>query len=585
MPPRLRVHPLKRSLFLSAIALFVGSLPLITGCGEQGAATPPATSGSNRAELAQTPTEPAWFSECAKESGVDWTHRSGANREQLYFPEIVCGGAALFDADRDGDLDLYLVQGGRASAPGGESGANALYFNRGDGTFEDRTAASGAAGRGYGMGVAANDFDRDGDIDLYISNAGDNLLLLNNGDGTFREAPNAQGAKGSGLTASVAFFDLEGDGDLDLFVTEYVRWSPISELKCSGSSAGADYCQPNNYKAETADQLYRNDGGQFVDITESSGIAAAKGYGLGVVTGDFDGDGRIDVFVANDGTHNNHWYQTRPGFFEERGLRIGTAVNLSGRIEAGMGVAALDLDGDLDLDLFLTHLHQESNTLYLNEGSYFDDATDRFGLGGSSLPFTGFGLGFHDFDQDADLDLFIANGRVGRPLGKTPTQDPYAEPNLLYVNDGKRFTPHPMAGGTATREIFTSRGAAFGDLDNDGDLDVVVVNRDAPVSILRNERGGDSGHHWIGFDVRDGSASFAHGARVRITAGGVTQTRVIDPHSSYLSSNDSRALFGLGPAETLELVEVTFADGTVESFEVGAVDRYVTLRRGEGKKP
>ena len=570
------------------LALTLLTVLFLTGCGgESPTPTPVSPNPTQTNESSpETPAEPAWFVEVAQSIGVDWVHRSGANREKLlYLPEIVCGGAALFDADRDGDLDLYLVQGGLAATPGSPASKNAYYVNQGDGTFVDRTEASGAAASGYGMGVAANDLDGDGDIDLYLSNAGDNIVLLNDGDGTFTEARDALGATGSGLTASVAFFDLEGDGDLDLFVTEYVGWTPLSEFKCSGSRTGGDYCQPNNYQAETADRLYRNDDGRFVDISRAAGIHEAQGYGLGVVTGDFDGDGRLDVFVANDGTHNHHWYQTSPGVFEERGLRFGTAVNLAGRVEAGMGVAAVDVDGDLDLDLFLSHLHQESNTLYLNEGSYFEDATDRYGLGGSSLPYTGFGLGFYDFDGDADLDLFVANGRVMRPVRETQTSDPYAEPNLLYVNDGKRFVPHSKEGGTDTPLILTSRGVSFGDIDNDGDIDAVVVNRDAPVSILRNVRGDDAAEHWVGFSVRDGEAAFAHGARVQVIAGGKAQSRTIDPHSSYLSSNDARAHFGLGAATAIDPVRVTYADGTVEVFEVPAIDRYVPLVRGEGSKP
>ena len=565
---------------VAMITVTIGCTPSDSKAPTKGA-TPPESTGSGSSSEGLASTSP-WFEEAAAEVGLDFQHVSGADRSKLYIPEIVCGGVALLDYDNDGDLDVYCVQGGRAPSPQVEASANHLYRNRGDGTFEDVTQEAGAAALGYGMGCAANDVDRDGDIDIYVSNAGSNVFLVNQGNGTFLEASDVLGADAPGLTASAAFFDYDADGDLDLCVTEYVGWTPSSDLSCTATRSGHDYCQPNNYQAPTADHLFRNDGGRFVEVTAEVGMSNAKGNGLGVVSGDFDCDGRLDLFIANDGTHNHLWYQTEPGKFEERGLRSGTAVNQSGRVEAGMGVAAVDIDGDEDLDLFLSHLLQESNTLYLAKDGYYEDATDRYGLGGSSIPHTGFGLGFFDFDLDGDLDLFIANGRVMQPIENVPANDPYQEENLLYENTGSKFRVLEPKGGSSPPLIATSRGAAFGDLDGDGDTDIVVINRDGALSYLRNRREQLSDRHWVMFEVRDGTGAFAQHARVTIQAGDKQQTRVIDPHSSYLSSNDPRAAFGLGEATSITSVTVRWADGTEEGFAPPAIDARHSLVRGTG---
>ncbi len=524
-----------------------------------------------------------WFEEVAASIGIDFLHVSGADpTTRLYLPEIVCGGVALLDYDGDGNLDVYLVQGGRVGVADDAQPPNRLYRNRGDGTFEDVTEAANAGAIGYGMGCAAGDVDSDGDLDIYITNAGRNALLLNDGDGTFTLAPDAWGAGDAGLNASAAFFDYDRDGDLDLVVTNYVIWTIESELSCHSPHVNWDYCHPKNYQAPSVDHLYRNDGGHFVDVTVELGIDKAVGNGLGVATGDFDGDGRLDFFIANDKTNNNHWYQTADGRFVERGLSGGTAVNLSGGVEAGMGVAAFDVDGDQDLDLFLSHLRMETNTLYVNEGTYFDDGTDRYGLGASSIPSTGFGLGFADFDLDGDLDLYIANGMVGQLEGTKDLPDPYAEPNLLYSQEDGKFVAVQPTGGTVPTISRTSRGAAFGDLDNDGDIDIVVANRDAAPSVLRNRASESAARHWIVFDVREKSGAPAQHAWVKIFAGGKAQTRFVDPYSSYCSSNDPRVHFGLGAAEQFENVVVRWFDGTTESFAGLAVDRFHRLTRGGG---
>ncbi len=532
-------------------------------------------SGSNPTRSVTTqaaPIGPAWFQEEAKASGLDFVHRSGANPEQLYFPEIVCGGVGLIDYDGDGQLDVYLVQGGeRISQTEDRVDPNRLYRNLGEGRFKDVTQETRTGHTGYGMGCAVADYDADGDPDLYVTNAGANVLYRNDA-GVFRDVTDSAGVGDPGLSSSAAFFDYDQDGDLDLYVVNYVRWSVDSEIDC-GSNQGPDYCQPNNYQSPAPDTLYRNNGdGTFTDVSVQAGIRKAFGNGLGVATGDFNGDGQLDIFVANDSDPNQHWIQGADGRFEDEALVQGTSVNLNGTPEAGMGVAAIDYDQDGDLDLFLSHLRAETNTFYLNVGTYFRDDSDALGLGASSRAYTGFGLGFADLNLDGRLDLFVANGKVMRHE-ETGQKDIYAEANLLYegVEQGLRALKAEEI--TSPVLIATSRGAGFGDLDNDGDIDIVVVNRDHPVHLLRNQsRERDLGHGII-LDIRDEQGLVAHHAIVRVYVGDRRFTRRVEPHYSYCSSNDPRLHFGLGSAEQIDSYEIEFRDGTTASGGPLAADR------------
>jgi len=339
-----------------------------------------------------------WFEDVADEAGVDFLHVR-ALTQRYWLPEIMSGGAAWLDYDNDGDPDLYLVQGGSLDPDDGPPPRNRLYRNT-DGIFEDVTDSSGTGHTGYGMGVAAGDYDRDGDLDFYVTNVGANVLYRNEGDGTFNDVSTSEGVDHPGWGASAAWLDFDLDGDLDLFVTNYVNWSPAQELECSDGGYERDYCHPRHFKAPAADVLYRNDGGRFTNVSETAGIWKARGYGLGVVSGDFNADGWPDLYVANDGMPNQLWINGGDGTFADRALITGTAVNLSGTAEAGMGVAVADLEDDGDLDLFVTHLRGETNTLYLNEGGIFEDVTAMTGLAAPSVALTGFGTGFVDFDND-----------------------------------------------------------------------------------------------------------------------------------------------------------------------------------------
>src|SRR4051812_36051369 len=435
----------------------------------------------------QTTAQP-WFEEIGARAGVGFVHQSG-HGQRHYLPEIMGGGAALFDMDNDGDLDLYLVQSGRlslerdglsqASTDPPVGSGNRLYRNRGDGTFEDVTDSSGAGTRGYGMGVTAGDFDNDGFTDLYVTSVGHNVLLRNDGRGHFVDVTAKAGVASSGWSTSAAFVDYDGDGALDLFVAHYLNWRPSAEVDCFSLTGVADYCSPASYDLPSAATLYHNNGdGTFTDVSARAGILAAVGNGLGVVAGDFNGDGRIDIFVANDRTPNLLWLNQGGGRFREAALTMGCALDQDGTAKSGMGVDAVDVDDDGDLDLLVVNLDGESDSFFRNQGRFFNDDTVTAGLRTASRRFTRFGMALLDFDNDGYLDLYEANGRVGRQ-SEVYSPDPYAEPSLLLRGfAGPRFEVIP-GGGTSSRLVAASRAAAFGDIDNDGGIDIVVVNRDS----------------------------------------------------------------------------------------------------------
>ncbi len=535
----------------------------------------------------------AWFEESAENLGVSFTHHTGHDGERFLMPESVAGGVALLDFDGDGWLDVYLVQSAGPVA-GEESEGNRLYRNRGDGTFEDVTAASRAGHRGYGMGASTGDFDGDGDVDLYVTNVGPNVLLRNEGNGTFTDVTVEAGVGDPGFGAGSAFFDFDGDGDLDLFVVSYIHWSEEEEIVCENRRGEPDYCDPLRYEAPAADRLYRNQGdGTFVDVSQQAGFHAAPANGLGILVDDFDGDGRSDLFVTNDRNPNQLWIQQDSGRFEDRAAMFGCAIDSTGRVKAGMGVSSADLDNDGDEEILVVNFGVESDSLFRNDGTHCTDITMLAKLHELSRTRTRFGVGFADFDNDGRLDLYEAAGRVVRfPMAlpgnlRLPQygDDPYAEPNVLVrgVSDpegGLFFEPVEPRGGTAESLAATSRAAAFGDLDNDGGMDLVVVNRDAPVHLLRNvvaDRGG-----WILFQVSERSGGTALGARLRLRLGERTLTRVVRTSYSYLAASDPRVHLGIGDASEVEAVTVTWIDGSSEAFGDFAAGQIVELRRGAG---
>jgi len=501
-------------------------------------------------------------------------------------PEMTAGGVALFDYDGDGDLDVLQIRNPRPG-PLDAAAPNLLLEQRSDGTFADVTADARIGDPGYGQGVAIGDVDNDGDLDVYVTNFGRDAFYRNNGDGTFVEASAEAGFSRVDWSTSASFFDYDRDGDLDLFVAHYVVYD--ESLVCQGLDGLRDYCGPQKFPA-TLDALYRNEGdGTFTDVTASAGIAR-PGRGLGVVTADLDRDGWVDIYVANDGEVNHLWINNGDGSFADEALMRGVGVNAYGAAEASMGVAVGDADGDARFDLFMTHLSGETNTLYrASEFAVFEDVSDRAGFGTIDLPYTGFGCGFFDYDNDGDLDIALANGRVkrgptvaGASLGRF--WSPYAEPNLLLRNDDNgRFADVSALAPDFSEPLEVSRGLAFGDLDGDGDVDVVLANLGGGLRVYRNDAAAPSAH-WLRVRAMTGPRD-ALGAEVTLSAAGKRMLRLVSAGYSYASSNEAVAHFGLGALDRVDALEVRWPDGDTERFEVPAVDRLITVRQGEGGSP
>ena len=524
----------------------------------------------------------AWFEEVAMERGIDFRFKSG-HREHFFMPEIMAGGAALLDMDNDGDLDAYLVQGGDLNDERGATPYNQLYRNLGAGQFENATAGSGADDRGYGMGVAAGDYDSDGDTDLFVTNVGPNVLLRSTGAGQFDEVTAAAGVGDGAWSASAAFVDYDRDGDLDLYATRYMNWSKEMEKDCRNPVGELDYCYPPIYEAQEPDLLYQNNGdGTFTDVSLAAGLHAAYGYGLGVVCGDFDGDGWTDIFVANDGSKNQLWVNQGDGTFVDQAQLRGCALDESGRAKAGMGVSAIDIDDDGTLDLLVVNLRQQTDSFFRNQGEYFTDATASVGLVWDRGAFARFGVGIHDFDNDSLLDLYAANGSIGRVTNYVQyAADPFAEPNLLFRGrPGTRFEEVLPRGGVGKPLIATSRAAAFGDVDDDGGVDVLIVNRDARAYLLHNvvkDRG-----NWVTMRILNQHGSDALGAVVTFDVAGVRKTREVRSAYSYQAANDPRIHVGLGAANTISRVIVRWPRGHRESFGAFSWGEQITLQWGRG---
>lgn len=525
-----------------------------------------------------------WFRECALAWGIDFEHSSGARPDRYLMPEIMGGGVALLDADRDGRLDVYLVNSGSLDEPG--QGANRLYLNHasesGPPNFDHRTGV--AADGGYGMGAAQGDVNGDGVVDLYVTNWGRNTLYRGDGVGGFTDVTERSGTGDTGWGTSAAFFDPDLDGDLDLYVANYLVWSPEGAIECRNEMGARDYCSPQSHFSPALDSFYRNAGdGTFTEASAESGIGSTPGTGLGVTIGDFDADGAPDLFVANDGMADFLWTGAGDGTFVDRALAAGCALDDSGVAKAGMGVVAADPDRDGDLDIVVCNLHKQSDSFFVNEGGRFRDRTLRAGLGAASRRFTRFGLGWIDFDHDGELDLYQANGRVMRQA-RNHTDDPYAEPNLVLRGLGNvRYETVENADGG---EVATSRAAAFGDLDGDGDVDVVVANRDARFHVFENVA--PKAGEWIGFDLLDARGAPALGARVEVVENGSSSAGErrygrCEPASSYQASNETRVHVGLGGRSTPSIAIVIWPDLSREEFGPLEVGRTHELVHGAGR--
>ncbi|NNF62371.1 MAG: hypothetical protein HKN06_13725, partial [Gammaproteobacteria bacterium] len=488
-------------------------------------------------------SEAPLFVDAAAQAGLEFMHEPG-DRGKLYIPEIASGGVALLDYDSDGDLDVFFPQSGFLGPPAIEPPVNALFENqleKGGLRFADATAGSGLETTGYSMGTAVGDYDGNGRPDLYITAFGSNFFFRNDSDGRFTDITATTDTDDPRWSSSAAFFDFDNDDDLDLFVSNYVSFSLSHNKKCRTATGEREYCAPDSYES-VPDRLFRNEAKGFQNISREAGLERAYGAGLGVAVANFNGDSQLDVYVANDGKPNQLWIGDGNGF-TERGLASGSAYNAEGMTEASMGVTAGDFDGDGDDDLFMTHLRNETNTLYENDGSAnFVDITQRTGVGTPGRRLTGFGTSWIDFDNDGLLDLFVANGAVISVPGQ---QGPFPlrEPNQLFRNIGNGFVDVSADAGPDVTVELVSRGAAFGDVDNDGDTDIVVVNANGPAQLLLNQIGNKAS--WIGIDLRPAGIPGYH-ARAAVAVGDKVLWRTSRRDGSYLSSSDPRILVGLG---------------------------------------
>jgi hypothetical protein len=522
-----------------------------------------------------------------QEAGIRFHHTDGSSGKH-YIVETLASGVLLLDFDEDADLDIYFVNGRPLppSPQGNAAAQNALYRQDAAGKFTDVTVEKAIPGTGFGSGGAAGDYDGDGDLDVYVCQYGPNALYRQNGKEagyTFTEVIKEAGCDDPRFSAGASFFDMDRDGDLDLYVTNYCQEDFKSEVPCKEGKVYR-YCAPNYYQPQ-GDSLFRNLGnGKFEDLTASSGIAAVPpGRGMGIVATDFNRDGWIDIYVANDGSENFLLKNLGNGKFADVAGDLGVALSANGDEQGSMGVDAGDYDRDGRLDLIVTNYQKQLNALYHWERDdlYLDLAMAR-GLGETSLPMVKWGTKFFDFDHDAWLDLFVANGHLEEHIHEYDQSSSYRQQSQLFRNQGGGvFKEVTGTAGPGLDQRFSSRGAAFGDLDNDGDIDIVVANSRERPSLLYNE-GGNRGS-WVMLELRGRRNRFAVGAFVRVTAGGITQVAEVHAGASYVSQNDLRLHFGLAGAEAVDRVEVQWQEGLRETFEKLPARKVHRLVEGTGQ--
>jgi hypothetical protein len=527
------------------------------------------------------------FNNITAQSGINFIH-AAAKTPSKYLLETMGGGVAIFDFDNDGRMDLFFTNGAALRQSMSKDDLpdktqprfwNRLFQQKPDGTFKDVTERAGLKGVGYSMGAAAADYDNDGFVDLFVSGYKADRLYHNNGDGTFSDVTAKLPKVNDGWSTSAGWFDYDHDGRLDLFIARYMEWDFESgSMFCGGPTALLRaYCHPDNFKGAANILLHQRSDGSFEDVSKSAGIADASGKGLGVAFADFDNDGWTDVFVANDSVHQSLYRNKGDGTFEDIAVISGAAYDEDGRTFAGMGVDTADFDNDGYVDVFITTLSNEKYALYRNNGDLsFTYVTNTTGVGQITLLNAGWGARFVDVDNDGLRDLFVAQSHVLDTVEKSTAYLKYKQPLLLMTNTGKGFVNVSATAGTAFNVPVAARGAAFGDLNNDGQVDAVVSMLDEAPVVLRNA---GTRHHWIGIEL-SGTKSNRNGIGARVTvmdAMGKKQIFDVGTAGSYLSSNDPRIVVGLENAKALRSVEVRWPSGCMQTITAPAIDRYLRI--------
>ena len=519
------------------------------------------------------------FNDESELQGLSFIHDHGGTDQRFYI-ETIGAGVCLFDFDNDEDLDLYFCQD--SPLPGWDKDLeleNKLFRND-NGQWTDVTSVAGVGDRSYSMGCGCGDIDNDGDVDLYVSNFGNDVFYRNDGDGTFTDVSDEVGINNTLWGCSVALFDMDNDGLLDIYTTNYVDYSIDNNPWCGIRRAELrDYCKPDFFIG-VEDQLLKNIGNwKFDDVSNVSGISGNKGKGLGVIPADFDQDGDMDLYVANDGVMNHYYINDGKGYFEENAIFTGAGFNENGIAEAGMGVDIGDINGDGWQDIFVTNFSGESNTVYVNnKRGYFDDETIMAGINQPSLDYVGFGTKLIDLDNDGWLDIFVVNGHVAVHINEMIQDYSHAQKKQIFLNSKNGTFIEVLTekiGDAGSQSV--GRGAAFGDIDNDGDIDAIISNNNGPANLLIRE--GKPINNWIGFDLEGiGSNRDAIGARVLLVVNGKKQTRVVNTAGSYLASNDKRVLFGMDKNSKAQQVTIYWPSGRVDNFKDLEADHYFKVK-------
>jgi len=518
---------------------------------------------------------PVQFIDVTANAGIKWNLKLLASGPK-YLIETMGGGGGFIDYNGDGLLDIYLVCYSQTPQPAGSSNLrDVLYRNNGDGTFTDVTEKAGVSNSMRGMGLSVADYDNDGWPDMYITGYGASKLYHNNGDGTFTDVTLRAGVNNTLWGTSSAFFDYDNDGYLDLYVCNYLTYDE-SNLPCTFYD-GKPYCLIQNFKGSSSRLFHNNRDGTFTDVSDRAKVTNPKGKGLGVLALDYDNDGRMDIFQANDAAANFLYHNNGDGTFSETALAAGVAYDPNGSARGGMGVDAEDLDGDDYLEIFVANFSGQTNALFHNDtGGLFTETTNKLGLGAISIPMSGFGARFFDYNNDGQTDLFVLNGHPFEPIQKFFSETTYAESPFLFENTGQGFREVAAEHGAPLKRFYPGRGLAVGDFDNDGDSDLLLINVGEPPVLLRND--GGNRNHWLGIKLvgtksnRDGV-----GAHVTVTSRGKRRTKQRLGGGSYCSASDPRLLFGLGANKNVDEVEVKWPSGKINIVKNVRADQYVTI--------